>query len=146
MEILTRERVAVGRAHSNFNDVSSENDQKTTLLLLELGFFPKLDGYDYIRYATGLILTNREYLKHLTSVLYPIIAEKFSVKSHCVERSIRHALDAAIATGKIKNINEILGAEVYRENEKFSNGELLSVIAEAIRLKGAVVERKRRSI
>lgn len=134
MDILTKWRGGDESAYTVFVEFYSKFEQKIRKLLLNLGFSPKLDGYNYICYAIPLILTEREYLKNLTTGLYPIIADMFSVKAHCVERSIRHALDAAEACGKMNNLNKLLGVEVYGENIKITNAELLSLISEVIML------------
>lgn len=64
-------------------------------LLLDIGISPSLVGFQYLTYAEQLALTDEEYLRHVTKLLYIDIAKKFHTKPSCVERGIRHAINAA---------------------------------------------------
>ncbi len=133
MELLPKERATVERLRSDFDGSYSKIDRITRKTLLNLGFSSKLNGYTYICYAMRLILKNCDYLKNLTSKLYPTIAKVYSVKPHCVERSIRHSVDVAILSGKMRRLNQMIGVDVYDDDFKITNGELLSLFAESIK-------------
>lgn len=101
-------------------------------MLIELGIMPKLNGYAYVCNAILLILRNHDYVKKVTTALYPTIAVKYSVRSHSVERAIRHAIENSVNSGKMYRINKLLGVNVYDASFRMTNGEFLSLLSEKI--------------
>lgn len=54
-----------------------------------------------------------------------------------MERAIRHAIEVAWTRGKIENINDIFGYNVYTRNDKPTNGEFIALIADKLMLENA---------
>jgi len=49
-----------------------------------------------------------------------------------VERAIRHAIEVAWSRGKIENINNFLGYNIYTNNDKPTNGEFIALMADKL--------------
>ncbi len=63
-----------------------------------------------------------ELINRITKELYPGIAKKFNTSASKVERAIRHAIEVAWTRGRIENINQIFGYNIYGKNDKPTNG------------------------
>ena len=68
----------------------------------------------------------------MTKELYPGIAERFQTSASKVERAIRHAIEVAWTRGKIENINQIYGYNIYSKNDKPTNGEFIALVADKL--------------
>lgn len=110
-------------------------DEELRDLLMKLGIFPKLVGYDYLQTAIKLTVLDPDYAKHVTTRLYPAVGDLYSVGAHGVERAIRHAIENAVNRNKICNLNRLFGAEIYTADEKPTNAEFISLIAEKFSLR-----------
>ena len=73
----------------------------------------------------------------ITKELYPGIAEKFDTTSSKVERAIRHAIDVAWNRGRIQNMNEVFGIDIYKANDRPTNGEFIALIADRLRMRNS---------
>ncbi|MBR1747076.1 MAG: sporulation initiation factor Spo0A C-terminal domain-containing protein [Clostridia bacterium] len=102
------------------------------LLLIRLGMAPRLLGYDYVMCAIKLSVANRDYLKHITTKMYPVIAMYFGVEPTVVERNIRHAMEVVVTSGRVKYLNEYLGTEVFSESRRPTNSEFISLVADKV--------------
>lgn len=102
------------------------------LLLIRLGVLPVLTGYDYLMLAILLSIANRDYLRHVTTKMYPTIAKKFGVEPSVVERNIRHAINVTATRGKLKYLNDYLGVEAFSDRDRPTNAEFISVIADKV--------------
>lgn len=73
--------------------------------LLDKGFDPSLNGFDYIVCAIDLIRDNSKYKNNATIFLYPAVAKEFDVTPSKVERCIRHSIiNAGLKTTNAKFI------------------------------------------
>jgi len=97
---------------------------------LEVGIMPNLSGYRYLVAAIMFVISDAEKYRGLTKNLYPAIAEKFGVNSCVVERTIRHALLVAGQSGKLMKLNELIKIDVFTKNDKISNGQFISIVAD----------------
>lgn len=111
---------------------SHYTEETVKTLLLELGIPANLKGYLYLSYAIELLIDREDTSFGVVKGLYPIIASKFNSTVSRVERSIRHAIDVAWCRGKIGNMNEIFGINLYKEYEKPTSREFISLIADRI--------------
>lgn len=112
--------------------VSSNVEEQTKSILLAIGIPANIKGYPYLCEAVNLASENREIVNKITKELYPEIAKKFATSASKVERAIRHAIDVAWNRGKIKNMNDIFGIDIYSPNEKPTNGEFVALMADRI--------------
>ena len=76
-------------------------------LLLTIGIPPNLYGYRYIMYCLELILTDPEYLKHITKGLYIDVARHFKTTPSGIERAIRHSINRTWMYGNLDFINRL---------------------------------------
>ncbi|HAK74299.1 MAG TPA: sporulation transcription factor Spo0A, partial [Sporomusaceae bacterium] len=70
-------------------------DVEVTNIIREIGIPAHIKGYQYLRDAIMMIISEIELLGAVTKVLYPMIAEKYSTTPSRVERAIRHAIEVA---------------------------------------------------
>lgn len=109
-------------------------DVEVTNIIREIGIPAHIKGYQYLRDAIMMIISEMELLGAVTKVLYPMIAEKYSTTPSRVERAIRHAIEVAWNRGNIEMINRIFGYTVKLEKGKPTNSEFMAMIADKLRM------------
>lgn len=109
-----------------------END--VTNIIHEIGVPAHIKGYQYLREAIMMSVTDMEMLNSITKILYPSIAKKFQTTSSRVERAIRHAIEVAWSRGKMDTIDELFGYTIHNGKGKPTNSEFIALIADKIRL------------
>ena len=112
-------------------------DEKITNIFITVGIPAHIKGYQFLREAIKMAISNPEIINSITKKLYPSIAQKFDTSSSKVERAIRHAIEVAWNRGKIENINNVFGLKVYSSNEKPTNGEFIALVADKMLIEGA---------
>ena len=128
-DIFDERRFIEDRTVSN-----KEIEEKITNIFITVGIPAHIKGYQFLREAIKLSMTNPEIINSITKKLYPTIAEKFDTSASKVERAIRHAIEVAWNRGKIENINSVFGLTVYSNNEKPTNGEFIALVADKMLL------------
>lgn len=103
-------------------------------LFLQLGIPANKRGFHHLCVAVKLALENPELQHHLMHGLYPKVAEQLGTNVCCVERSIRTAITSAWNRGRPDLIEKHLGRGVITPYEKPTNGEMISLITENVRL------------
>ncbi len=111
-------------------------DEKISNIFISIGIPAHIKGYQFLREAVKLAVVDPDIIASITKRLYPTIAEKFSTSSSKVERGMRHAIEVAWNRGKIENINNLFGLQIYGANEKPTNGELIALIADKMIMEG----------
>lgn len=109
-------------------------DMEVTNIIREIGIPAHIKGYQYLRDAIMMIITEIELLGAVTKVLYPMIAEKYSTTPSRVERAIRHAIEVAWGRGNMDMINRIFGYTIKLEKGKPTNSEFMAMIADKLRM------------
>ncbi|EGO63641.1 sporulation transcription factor Spo0A [Acetonema longum] len=109
-------------------------DVEVTSIIREIGIPAHIKGYQYLRDAIMMIVTEIELLGAVTKILYPMIAEKYSTTPSRVERAIRHAIEVAWSRGNMEMINKIFGYTVKLEKGKPTNSEFMAMIADKLRM------------
>lgn len=109
-------------------------DEKITSVFLTVGIPAHIKGYHFLRYAIKLVMEDSTMINRITKELYPKVAEHFETTPSKVERAIRHAIEVAWTRGKIENINQLFGYQVYTKNEKQTNGEFIALVADKLSL------------
>lgn len=112
-------------------------EEKITNIFITVGIPAHIKGYQFLREAVKLAISNPEIINSITKKLYPTIAEKYDTSASKVERAIRHAIEVAWNRGKIENINNLFGIKVYSANEKPTNGEFIALVADKMLIEGA---------
>ena len=106
-----------------------------TSIIHEIGVPAHIKGYQYLREAVRMVVNDPDVINRITKELYPGIARTYDTSASKVERAIRHAIEVAWTRGKIENINDIFGYNVYTRNDKPTNGEFIALLAEHIALR-----------
>lgn len=107
-------------------------DEKISNVFITIGIPAHIKGYHFLRQAVKMVVENPDSINRITKELYPGIAKKFSTSPSKVERAIRHAIEVAWTRGRIENINNIFGYNVYNKNDKPTNGEFIALIADKL--------------
>ncbi len=107
-------------------------DEKITSIFLSIGIPAHIKGYQFLREGIKMVIDRPDSISSITKVLYPGIAERFETTPSKVERAIRHAIEVAWTRGRIENINEIFGYNIYSKNDKPTNGEFIALIADRL--------------
>ena len=113
-------------------------DDQITNLFLTLGIPAHIKGYQYLREAVRMVLSNHDLINRITKELYPGVARKFATSPSKVERAMRHAIEVAWTRGRLDTVNQLYGYKVFRKEEKPTNGEFISCIVEKIAMKKSV--------
>lgn len=109
-------------------------DVEVTNIIREIGIPAHIKGYQYLREAIMMIISEIELLGAVTKVLYPRIAEKYSTTPSRVERAIRHAIEVAWSRGNMDMINRLFGYTIKIEKGKPTNSEFMAMVADKLRL------------
>ncbi|MDO4327496.1 MAG: sporulation transcription factor Spo0A [bacterium] len=126
---------ASSRGYTNKEEYIRQNlENDVTQMLHEIGIPAHIKGYQYLRDAIAISVTDQEMLASVTKILYPSIAKKHQTTASRVERAIRHAIEVAWSRGKMDTINELFGYTVNGGKGKPTNSEFIALIADKIRL------------
>ncbi len=109
-------------------------EHDVTIMLHEIGIPAHIKGYQYLRDAIAISVSEEDMLVSVTKVLYPTIAKRHDTTSSRVERAIRHAIEVAWTRGRLDTINEIFGYTINNGKGKPTNSEFIALIADKIRL------------
>ena len=100
--------------------------------LKNLGVPANLCGYDYLREAIGLVISDKSYMCQITKLLYPDVAVKFKTTSVRVERGIRHAIERATENAPIEEGFKVFGNSMSASRGKPTNSEFIAGLADFI--------------
>ena len=107
-------------------------ETQITNLFLTLGIPAHIKGYQYLREAVRMVIEDHDVINRITKELYPGIARKYDTSASKVERAMRHAIEVAWTRGRIDTVNQMYGYKVFRKEDKPTNGEFISCVAEKI--------------
>ncbi len=107
-------------------------DEKITSVFLVAGIPAHIKGYHYLREGIRMVYFKPNLINRITKELYPGVAEKFNTSASKVERAIRHAIEVAWSRGRIENINQLFGFNIYSKNDKPTNGEFIALVADKL--------------
>ena len=112
-------------------------EERITNIFITVGIPAHIKGYQFLREAIKMAIDSPDIINSITKRLYPSIADRFETSPSKVERAIRHAIEVAWNRGKIENINNVFGLQVYSSNEKPTNGEFIALVADKMLIEGA---------
>lgn len=104
-------------------------------VIQRIGLPPGSKGYHYAKTAIKYLLQDRMLLQHMTTQLYPEIAEAYGSTSSRVERNIRHAVEVAWNKGDLAYIERLFGYTVDAEKGKPTNTAFLAAVSDYIKLR-----------
>lgn len=125
-------------------DMSSSTEQKgyqedmetqVTKVIHQIGVPAHIKGYQYLRTAILMTISDNEIINSVTKILYPSVAKKYSTTTSRVERAIRHAIEVAWDRGDVDTLNSYFGYTIQNNRGKPTNSEFIAMIADNMRLK-----------
>lgn len=129
--------VKIKAAETNVNEkeyLERNLETDVTNIIHEVGVPAHIKGYQYLRDAIIMSVTDMEMLNSITKILYPTIAKQHQTTPSRVERAIRHAIEVAWSRGKMDTIEELFGYTVSGGKGNPTNSEFIALIADKIRL------------
>ena len=129
--------VKIKAAETNVNEkeyLERNLETDVTNIIHEVGVPAHIKGYQYLRDAIIMSVTDMEMLNSITKILYPTIAKQHQTTPSRVGRPIRHAIEVARSRGKMDRIEELFGYTVSGGKGKPTNSEFIALIADKIRL------------
>ena len=124
-------------ASSDKNDAADKIDMETqvTRIIHQIGVPAHIKGYQYLRTAILMTISDNDVINSVTKVLYPSVAKKYQTTTSRVERAIRHAIEVAWARGDVDTLNSYFGYTIQNSRGKPTNSEFIAMIADNMRLK-----------
>ena len=118
-------------------EMSSTPDIETqvTKIIHQIGVPAHIKGYQYLRTAIMLTISDSDVINSVTKVLYPSVAKKYQTTTSRVERAIRHAIEVAWDRGDVDTLNSYFGYTIQNNRGKPTNSEFIAMIADNLRLK-----------
>lgn len=94
--------------------VSQDSDELTvTEILHQIGVPAHIKGYQFLRDAILLTISDHGYINAVTKRLYPEIAKRNMTTASRVERAIRHAIEVAWDRGDVDTLNSYFGYTIH---------------------------------
>ena len=120
---------AINRATMRFPKQESLRTVKE--FMTKCGIYSNFTGYDYLLDCFVYSFADRKLLNKLTTVLYPLIAEKHGVNKASVERDMRTVIENCCNTGKFYKVANTFGGN-FDKYEKPTTGEFVAFLVDRI--------------
>ncbi len=120
---------------SGVNSAPPDIEAQVTKIIHQIGVPAHIKGYQYLRTAILMTISDNDIINSVTKVLYPSVAKKYSTTTSRVERAIRHAIEVAWDRGDIDTLNSYFGYTIQNNRGKPTNSEFIAMIADNLRLK-----------
>ena len=117
------------------NTTPPDIEAQVTKIIHQIGVPAHIKGYQYLRTAILMTISDSDIINSVTKVLYPSVAKKYSTTTSRVERAIRHAIEVAWDRGDIDTLNSYFGYTIQNNRGKPTNSEFIAMIADNLRLK-----------
>lgn len=131
--ILRTKRKVMGI--QNDNALNTDMEAQVTKIIHQIGIPAHIKGYQYLRSAILMTISDSDIINSVTKVLYPSVAKKFGTTTSRVERAIRHAIEVAWDRGDVDTLNSFFGYTIQNARGKPTNSEFIAMIADNLRLK-----------
>ena len=109
-------------------------EAQVTAVIHEIGVPAHIKGYQYLREAIIIAVSDMDVINAVTKVLYPDVAKRFGTTASRVERAIRHAIEVAWDRGDIETLQKYFGYTVSNSKGKPTNSEFIAMIADRLQL------------
>ena len=110
-------------------------ESQVTQIIDQIGVPAHIKGYQYLRTAILMTISDSDIINSVTKILYPSVAKKYSTTTSRVERAIRHAIEVAWDRGDVDTLNSYFGYTIQNNRGKPTNSEFIAMIADNLRLK-----------
>lgn len=121
--------------NSEAEDKSHDIETQVTRIIHQIGVPAHIKGYQYLRTAILMTISDSEIINSVTKILYPSVAKKYQTTTSRVERAIRHAIEVAWDRGDVDTLNSYFGYTIQNSRGKPTNSEFIAMIADNLRLK-----------
>ena len=128
-------RNRLGMAQSGTPMAEEDMETQVTKVIHQIGVPAHIKGYQYLRTAILMTISDNELINSVTKILYPSVAKKYATTTSRVERAIRHAIEVAWDRGDMDTLNHYFGYTVHNSRGKPTNSEFIAMVADSIRLK-----------
>ncbi len=141
IETILKNRGAVIRTSDRGGDIYGDEDKshdietQVTRIIHQIGVPAHIKGYQYLRTAILMTISDSEIINSVTKILYPSVAKKYQTTTSRVERAIRHAIEVAWDRGDVDTLNSYFGYTIQNSRGKPTNSEFIAMIADNLRLK-----------
>ncbi len=132
LEMMREDEPVTEVIQAEISPFSESIDEQITNLFLTIGIPAHIKGYQYLREAVRMVLEDHDVINRITKELYPGVARKFGTSASKVERAMRHAIEVAWTRGRLDAVNQMYGYRVFSKDDKPTNGEFISCVAEKI--------------
>lgn len=132
VEAIVKQR-ANGTLTSGAGEIPDVEAQ-VTKIIHQIGVPAHIKGYQYLRTAIIMAISDSEIINSVTKVLYPSVAKKYQTTTSRVERAIRHAIEVAWDRGDIDTLNSYFGYTIEQGRGKPTNSEFIAMISDNLRL------------
>ena len=109
-------------------------ETQVTKVIHQIGVPAHIKGYQYLRTAILMAISDKEVINAVTKILYPTVAKQYQTTSSRVERAIRHAIEVAWDRGDVDTLTSFFGYTVQTDKGKPTNSEFIAMIADNLRL------------
>lgn len=103
-------------------------------IMHQIGVPAHIKGYQYLREAIILSISDNEMMNSVTKLLYPTVAKTFQTTPSRVERAIRHAIEVAWDRGDVDVLNSYFGYTIQSTRGKPTNSEFIAMISDKLKL------------
>ncbi len=110
-------------------------EAQVTRIIHQIGVPAHIKGYQYLRTAILMTISDNDMINSVTKVLYPSVAKKYKTTTSRVERAIRHAIEVAWDRGDVDTLNSYFGYTIQNNRGKPTNSEFIAMIADNFRVK-----------
>ena len=127
-----------GGNNEDVNEISESRpdiEAQVTKIIHQIGVPAHIKGYQYLRSAILMTISDNDVINSVTKILYPTVAKKYKTTTSRVERAIRHAIEVAWDRGDVDTLNSYFGYTIQNTRGKPTNSEFIAMIADNLRLK-----------
>lgn len=133
IDTFYRNRISTSDSSSSI--VQDDVETQVTKIIHQIGVPAHIKGYQYLRTAILMTISDSEIINSVTKILYPSVAKKYGTTTSRVERAIRHAIEVAWDRGDVDVLNSYFGYTIQSNRGKPTNSEFIAMIADNLRLK-----------
>lgn len=121
----------------DMSEINSTDDLEVIVseIMHQIGVPAHIKGYQYLRTAIILSISDKMMLESVTKVLYPTVAKIYKTTPSRVERAIRHAIEVAWDRGDVDVLSSYFGYTIQNTRGKPTNSEFIAMISDKLRLK-----------
>lgn len=109
-------------------------ERSVTDTIHSVGIPANIKGYQYLRDAIIMSISDTALIGAITKQLYPKVAGRHNTSPSRVERAIRHAIEVACMRGNDEVLYRLFGYTVNNNKGKPTNSEFIALIADKLRM------------